>query len=59
MKGIYKSVQVLESFAVLEVPEEIISSVARTMATAEKVRVKIGWLDELLATYAIIETISF
>lgn len=51
--------QVLESFAVLEVPEEIISSVARTMATAEKVRVKIGWLDELLATYAIIETISF
>lgn len=36
LKGIFEGVQALESFVVLVVPDKVISSVACTVATAEK-----------------------
>lgn len=44
MKGIFKCLQGLESFVVLNVPHGVISIVA----TAEKVGVRIRWLDKVI-----------
>lgn len=41
-------VQALESFAFLDVLEEVISSMARMVATSEKIGVKVGWLDKAI-----------
>lgn len=48
LKGTFNGVWVLESFAVLEVPDELVFLVARTIATAEKVGVRIEWLDQVI-----------
>lgn len=48
LKEIFEGVQKLESFDILDVPGQVISKVARTMAAAEKMWIKIRWMARLL-----------
>lgn len=48
LKGIFEGVQVLESSVALDVPDEVIFIVARIIATAKKVGVRVGWLDKVI-----------
>lgn len=48
LRGIFESVQALESFTFLGVPDEVLSSVARTVATAERMKVRVDWLDVVI-----------
>lgn len=48
LKGIFESVQELESFAVLDVPDEVISRVARVVSAAKKSGVRVDWLDRVI-----------
>lgn len=41
LRGIFEGVQVLESFTFLGVPDEVLSSVARTVVTAERMKVMV------------------
>lgn len=45
LKGIFEAVQELDSFFVLDVPDVVISRVARMISAAEKARIRIDWLD--------------
>lgn len=49
-KGIFDGMQTLESFAVLDVPDEVISIVARIVAATKKMALGLGGLTESLAT---------
>lgn len=53
LKGIFEAVQELESFVVLDVPDEVISIVARVVSVAEKSGVRVDWLN------LIIDEVSF
>lgn len=48
LKGIFEGVRALESFTFLDVPDEVLSSVARTVATAERMNIRMNWLDGVL-----------
>lgn len=48
LKGIFEGARALESFTFLDVPDEVFSLVARTVATAERMNVKMNWLDGVL-----------
>lgn len=48
LKGIFEAVQELESFAILDVPDEVISRVARVVSTVEKSGVRVDWLDRVI-----------
>lgn len=44
----FESVQALGSLTFLGVPDEVLSSVARTVATAERMKVRVDWLDTVI-----------
>lgn len=48
LKGIFKGVRALESFTFLDIPDEVLFSVARTVATAERRNIRMNWLDDML-----------
>lgn len=48
LRGIFEGVQALESFTFLGVPDEVLSSVARMVATAERIKVRVDWLDAVI-----------
>lgn len=48
LKGIFEAVQELESFIILDVPDEVISRVARVVFVAEKSGVRVNWLDRII-----------
>lgn len=45
LKEIYKGVKKLETFAILDVPDDVFSKATSIVAAAEKVGIEIGWLD--------------
>lgn len=45
LKGIFEGVQELESFAILDVPDEVIYPIALVMSAVEKSRIRVNWLD--------------
>lgn len=47
-KGIFEGVQKLESFNILDVPDKVISKVACTVATVEKIGIRIEWLAKVI-----------
>lgn len=46
--GIFRGVQELESFSVLDVPDEVIAGVAKVISTAEKFGIRVDWLDRAI-----------
>lgn len=48
LKGIFEAVQELESFAILDVPDEVISRVARVVSVAEKSGLRVDWLNRVI-----------
>lgn len=48
LKGIFEGARALESYTFLDVPDEVLSSVARTVATAERMNIRMDWLDGVL-----------
>lgn len=48
LKGIFEGARALESYTFLNVPDEVLSSVARTIATAERMNIRMDWLDGVL-----------
>lgn len=48
LKGIFKGARALESFTFLDVPDEVLSSVARTVTTVERMNIRMNWLDGVL-----------
>lgn len=48
LRGIFEGVQALESFSFLGVPDEVLSSVARTVVTAERMKVRVHWFDAVI-----------
>lgn len=52
LKGIFEGARALESFTFLDVPNEVLSSVARTVATAERMNIRMNCLTECLGTSA-------
>lgn len=44
LRGIFESVQALESFTFLGIPDGVLSLVARTVAKAERMKVRVDWL---------------
>lgn len=52
LKGAFDGIWKLMSFTVLEVPAEVLSSIAQTVAAIERVGVRIGWMTESLGTYS-------
>lgn len=48
LKGVFEGVQALESFTFLRVPDEVLYSVARTVATTKRIKVRMDWLDEVI-----------
>lgn len=58
MRGTSEGVQAFESFVVLDVPNQVISKVARIVATAEKMGIKIRWLDKVIDDYVFGRTTS-
>lgn len=48
LKGIFEGVRELESFSVLDVPDAVISRVARVISAAEKSWIRVGWLDRVI-----------
>lgn len=43
----------LETFVIVDVPDNIVSKVACTIATAKKMGIKVGWIDKVIEdTYA-------
>lgn len=47
LNGIFESVQVLKSFTFLGVLNEVLSLVAHTVATAEWMKIRMDWLNEV------------
>lgn len=48
LKGIFEAAKALESYSFVDVPDEVLSSVARTVATAERMSIRMDWLDGVL-----------
>lgn len=48
LKGIFEAVQELESFAILDVPDKVISRVTRVVCAVEKSGVRVDWLDRVI-----------
>lgn len=48
LTGLFDGVQELESFSVLDVPDEVIARIARVISTAEKFGIRVDWLDRAL-----------
>lgn len=48
LKGIFEGAQALESYTFLNVPDEVLSSVTRTVATVERMNIRMDWLDGVL-----------
>lgn len=42
LRGIFEGVHTLKSVAVLDVPDQVISKVARTITAAEKMGIRLG-----------------
>lgn len=53
LKGIFEGVQALESFTFLGVPDEVLSTVARTVANAERMKVRVDWIDKVIGDVSI------
>lgn len=52
LKGIFEAVQELESFAILDVPDKVISRVTRVVCATEKSGVRVDWLDRVIGEVA-------
>lgn len=48
LKGIFEGVGTLESFAILDVPDQVISKVTRIAMAAEKIGIKIALVDKVI-----------
>lgn len=48
LNGIFDGARALESFTFLDFPDEVLSSVARTVATAERMNIRMNWLNGVL-----------
>lgn len=48
LKEIIEGVQKLESFVILDVPDEVVSWMARTVDAVEKMGNQIEWLDSVI-----------
>lgn len=48
LKGIFEGVQELESFSILDVPDEVISEVTQVIFAAEKSRIRVDWFDRAI-----------
>lgn len=48
LKGIFEGVGTLESFAILDVPDQVISKVTRIAMAVEKIGIKIALVDKVI-----------
>lgn len=48
LKEIYEGIKKLETFASLDVPDDAVLKVVRTVAVAEKMGIKVGRLDKVV-----------
>lgn len=52
LKGLFKVVHALECFSNLNVPDQVVSKVARTVTAAEKMGIQIRWLDKVIGNFS-------